>query len=190
MAGHSRWAQVKHKKAITDAKRSQLFSKTVREISVAVKEGGAAEDANPRLRTALVKARSIGLPKENVQRAITGASVRGTGENLQEFLYEATAPGGVMILVEGITDNKNRTLAQVKKMASEHNAKLVPQNSLIWNFKKVRIEDGTDYLPGVTAHITGEEENKLSLLLDGLLDLDDVQEVYTNLAKEEDHESR
>lgn len=206
MSGHSKWAQIKHKKAITDAKKGLLFSKMVREITVAAREGGANAESNPRLRSALERARSIGLPKENMERAISRASGAGADSDLQEFLYETLAPGGAMILVEGITDNKNRTLAEIKKVLSLHDAKLVPQNSLLWNFKKVWAEGGkpgsnssavakgdTDavargllpgknYLPTTTrADIPAEERKKLTLLLDELSEQDDVQEVYTNL---------
>lgn len=182
MSGHSKWAQIKHKKALTDAKKGLLFSKMVREITVAAKESGANSESNPRLRSALERARSIGLPKENMERAISRASGAGGDTTLQEFLYEALAPGGAMILVEGITDNKNRTLAEIKKVLSLHDAKLVPQNSLLWNFKKVWAEGNKDYLPATRADMPAEEREKLTLLLDELSGQDDVQEVYTNLA--------
>lgn len=136
MSGHSRWAQIKHKKAVSDAKKGQLFSKMVREITVAVRSGGPQQEANPRLRQAVEKARSIGLPKDNVERAIERSSGKSS-EALQEFLCEATAPGGVMILIEGITDNKNRALAEIKHLLAEHGAKLAEQGSLIWNFDKM-----------------------------------------------------
>lgn len=136
MSGHNKWAQIKHKKAIIDAKRGQLFSKLVKEIMVAVKTGGSAPDTNIRLRSALLRAKEEGLPKENIDRAIMRAS--GQEEDpLQEFIYEATTTGGVMIVIEGITDNKNRTTAEIKHILSLHNAKLAEQGSLLWNFEKI-----------------------------------------------------
>lgn len=136
MSGHSKWAQIKHKKASTDAKRGREFSKLVREIMVAVRTGGPNEDANPRLRTAIERARSVGLPKDNIERAITRTGGGGDDEKLEEFLYEATAPNGLFMLIEGITDNKNRTLAEIKKILTNGGAKLADQGSILWNFEK------------------------------------------------------
>lgn len=137
MSGHSKWAQIKHKKAITDAKRGQLFSKMVREIMVAARTGGPNPETNSRLRTALERARAGGLPKDNIERAIERASGEGEGLKLQELLYEATAPGGVYIIIEVITDNKNRTLAEIKHLLSENGGRLAESGSLIWNFDKI-----------------------------------------------------
>lgn len=180
MAGHSRWAQIKHKKALTDVKRGQLFSKTIREITVAAREGGPHAESNPRLRAALERARSAGLPKDNVERALARASGKGSGADLQEFLYEVIGPGGAYVLVEGITDNKNRTLADIKQTLSKHDAKLVTPNSLLWSFEKVWTGEGRDYRPKTAVKMSEGEKEKLTALLDELLEQDDVQEVYTN----------
>ncbi len=182
MSGHSKWSQIKHKKAITDAKKGRVFSKMVREIAVAARLGGSNPNNNQRLRAALERARSVGLPKENTERAILRASSAEGDTALEDFLYEATAPGGVMILIEGITDNKNRTLAEIKKTVTEHGAKLVPQNSLLWNFEKAWANGSKDYLPKTFAEIDPRDKDGLTPLLDGLAEHDDVQKVYTNLA--------
>ncbi len=182
MSGHSRWSQVKHKKAITDAKKGQLFSKLVREITVAACSGGPNPESNPGLRAALARARSIGLPKDSIERAVARALGTEGDALLQEFLYEATAPGGLMILTEGITDNKNRSLSGVKQILAKHGAKLVPQNSLLWNFEKTWNDEGKDYPPKTRAEVSPGEKEKLVLLLDELSDHDDVQEAYTNLS--------
>lgn len=137
MAGHSKWKQIKHKKAITDAKKGQLFSKLVREIIVSAKTGGTNPDINTRLRTAIERAKAQGLPKNNIERAIEKASGEGEEGRLQEYVYEATAPGGVYIIVEVITDNKNRALAEIKHLLSENGGKLAESGSLIWNFEKI-----------------------------------------------------
>lgn len=137
MSGHSKWAQIKHKKATTDAKRGQLFSKMVKEITVAARSGGLTPETNSRLKTAIERARAIGLPKENMERAISRASGGEDAPSLQEFLYEAMAPHGVYIIIEGITDNKNRTLAEIKHILSECGGRLAEQGSLIWNFEKI-----------------------------------------------------
>lgn len=138
MSGHSKWAQIKHKKAITDAKKGQLFSKLVKEIAIAAKTG-AVPDANPRLRSALLRAKEEGLPKENIDRAILRASGAGEEVSLYEFIYEATAPSGVMMVIEGITDSKNRTTAEIKHLLSLYNAKFAEQGSIVWNFEKIGI---------------------------------------------------
>ena len=137
MSGHSKWAQIKHKKAITDAKKGRLFSKIVREILVAARTGGPHPEANPRLRSAMERARSEGLPKDNIERAIAKASGSGENETLQEFLYEATAPGGVVMLIEGITDSKNRSFAEIKHLLAERGAKIADPGSVLWNFDKI-----------------------------------------------------
>lgn len=242
MSGHSRWAQVKHKKALTDAKKGKLFSKVIREIMVAVRESGPSPDSNPRLRAALDKAKSAGLPKENVERAIERTTGEGDSAKLQEFLYEATADKGAYILIAGITDNRNRALADIKQVLQKHAAKLADPGSVLWSFDRVgvlevhkdknepksveeveylfidagaqNIESGddiwiitttfgkqdqikkiledqgvaverteTDYLPKTPIVLKEVGQSEVEGLQKELLDLDDVQEVYTNLKK-------
>lgn len=137
MSGHSKWAQIKHKKAITDAKKGKLFSKALREIAVATKIGGANHDTNPRLKSGIERARSYGVPKDNIERAILRASGGGNDVALSEFLYEATLPQGLALLIEGITDNKNRPLAEIKHILSEYGGRLADPGSVLWNFEKV-----------------------------------------------------
>lgn len=149
MSGHSKWAQIKHKKSLTDAKKGQLFSKLVREIMLAARDGGPKPEINFRLRQAIERARSQGLPKDNIERTINRAAGAKEGATLQEFLYEATAPDGIAILIEGITDNKNRTLAEIKHLLGEHGAKLAKPGSLVWGFEKIGLlklvsEENTD----------------------------------------------
>ena len=114
MSGHSKWATIKHKKGALDAKRGQKFTKLIKEISVAAKMGGGDPDSNARLRTAILKARAENMPKDNIDRAIK----KGTGElgqtSFYELTYEGYAPGGVAIIVDTLTDNKNRTAADVR----------------------------------------------------------------------------
>lgn len=180
MSGHSRWAQVKHKKAIVDAKKGQLFSKIVREITVAAREGGKNSDSSPRLRSALERARAAGLPKENVERAIERSSGGGEGAALQEFLYEA-AWRNSMILIDGITDNRNRTLNEIKQIVAKHGAKMVPANSFLWNFTREWAEEGKVYLPKARVELSAGDLEKLALLRQELAEQADVQGVYTNL---------
>lgn len=166
MAGHSHWKQVKHKKGASDVKRGQVFSKLIREITIAVREGGPNPDANPRLRAAMERARSEGLPKENIERATERASGKGESGELTEFLYEASAPGGVAILIEGITDNGNRTLAEIKHILTEHGARLAESGSLIWGFEKIAlIECRAEDNPAKT-----KEEIELAIIESGASD--------------------
>ena len=181
MSGHSKWSQIKHKKAVSDAKKGQLFSKLVREIMLAVRTGGPQPETNARLKSALERSREQGLPKDNIERAVERAYGGGEAAKLQEFLYEAVGAGGVYILIEGITDNNNRTLAEVKPILSKHDAKLVPPNSLLWNFEKIWTTEGKDYRPKNPLELASGEKEKILLLLDELIDHPDVQEVYTNL---------
>lgn len=137
MAGHSHWKQVKHKKGAADARRGQVFSKLIKEITVAAREGGVNPESNARLRAAMERGKQEGLPKDNIERALIRASGQGEGNELFEFLYEAVASHGIMILIEGITDNKNRTLAEIKHLLVEHGSRLAEQGSLLWNFEKI-----------------------------------------------------
>ncbi|MCD8493029.1 MAG: YebC/PmpR family DNA-binding transcriptional regulator [Geovibrio sp.] len=114
MAGHSKWANIKHRKAAQDAKKGKVFTKVAREITVAAKEGGGDADMNPRLRLALDKARAVNLPKDNVDRAIKKGTGEGNEAAYEDVTYEGYGPGGVAILVKTLTDNRNRTVAEVR----------------------------------------------------------------------------
>lgn len=144
MAGHSKWKQIKHKKAAADAKRGNLFSKMSREITVAAKTGRNNPDFNARLRTAIDRAKDAGMPKENIDRAVQKSTNSSASEELSEVLYEAMGPGGSVILIEGITDNKNRTLNELKKILANNGGKLSDQGSCLWNFEKIGIIELTD----------------------------------------------
>lgn len=182
MAGHSKWAQIKHKKSTTDAKKGQLFSKLVREITVAAKSGGVSEDANPRLKSAIEKAKSYNLPKDNIERAILRAGGEGEEEELQEFLYEVLGPFGSNILIEGITDNKNRSLAETKTILNKYDAKITDPGSVIWNFEKIGvIEISLSENSSKT-----KEELELTMIDSGARDLksiDDLLLIETNFVE-------
>lgn len=136
MSGHSHWSGIKYKKTIADAQRSKAFSKLSREITVAVREGGENQNFNPRLRSAIEKAKSMKMPADNIERAIK----RGTGEiegsKLESVLYEALGPGGIAIIIEGITDNKNRAINEVKQTLNQNKGKLIREGSIKWMFEK------------------------------------------------------
>lgn len=136
MSGHSHFKTIKHKKGIADAKRSKAFSKMAKLISVAAKEGGGDPEMNPGLRMAIEKAKSVNLPKENVERAIK----RGTGElegvQLEQIALEAFGPGGIALIVETVTDNKKRTLSHIRQILNQHNGKLADSGSVKWLFER------------------------------------------------------
>jgi len=136
MSGHSHAKTIKKVKEASDKKRGQIFSKMARVISVAVEEGGANPETNSKLRLAIEQAKTFNMPKENVERAIKRAAGEGGGERLEEVFFEAYGPGGIAIIVEGITDNKNRTLGEIKQVLSQNNGKLVGEGSVKWMFKR------------------------------------------------------
>lgn len=136
MSGHSKWAQIKHKKAHTDAKRGKSFTKIVKEISVAARIGGGDPDGNPRLRTAIEKAKEVNMPHDNIKRA----AMKGTGElpgmSYEEYRYEGYGPGGVAILVDVLTDNKNRTVPEIRHIMSKHGGNLGEAGCVAWMFEQ------------------------------------------------------
>ncbi|MBI2094032.1 MAG: YebC/PmpR family DNA-binding transcriptional regulator [Candidatus Omnitrophica bacterium] len=136
MAGHSKWAGIKHKKAIVDAQRGKAFSKVIRELTSAARLGGGNPEANPRLRLAIQKAREVNVPKDTLEKAIK----RGTGDlpgvSYEEMIVEGYGPGGVAILVEALTDNKNRTSAELRSLFSRHQGNIAGAGSVSWIFQK------------------------------------------------------
>ena len=148
MSGHSKWSSIKHKKGAKDAKRGKLFTKLARAITVAARDGGGDADANPALGLAVQKARDASMPKDNIQRAID----RGTGEGadaaaIESITYEGYGPGGAAILVEALTDNRNRTGSEVRHAFERHGGSLGEPNSVAWQFSKrgVILVDGERY---------------------------------------------
>lgn len=136
MSGHSHAKTIKHQKNITDQKRGKIFSKMARVISVAVKEGGPNPETNSKLRIAFEQAKTFNMPKENIERAIKKATGEEGDEKLEEIMFEAYGPAGIAIIVEGITDNKNRTLGEVKQILSQNNGKLAGEGSVKWLFER------------------------------------------------------
>jgi YebC/PmpR family DNA-binding regulatory protein len=136
MSGHSKWATIKHKKGAADAKRGQMFTKLIKEISIAARLGGGDANANPRLRTAVLKARTANMPKDNIDRAIKKGLGELDGVNYTEITYEAYGPGGVAILVDVLTDNKNRTAADIRNLLSKGGGNLGESGSVSYLFKR------------------------------------------------------
>jgi YebC/PmpR family DNA-binding regulatory protein len=175
MAGHSKWAKLKHVKGKTDAQKSKMFSKLVRFISIEAKKAKGDRTA-PGVRTAIEKARAANMPADNIERALDKAST--TGE-LEPVTYEAYGPGGVALVIEGYTDSRNRTAQEIKHILSLHGSALAQPGAASWAFTK-SAEGKLE--PATTVEISEEDGNKLSELVDALEDNDDVNEVYTNAA--------
>jgi YebC/PmpR family DNA-binding regulatory protein len=136
MAGHSKWKQIKHYKAATDAKRGALFTKLIREITMAAKLGGGDSSGNPRLRLAIDTARSNSMPKENIERAVKKGTGELEGVDYQEVTYEGYGPGGVALLIDAVTDNPTRTVAEVRSKMTRLGGNLGTPNSVAWMFEK------------------------------------------------------
>jgi len=136
MAGHSKWKQIKHYKAATDAKRGAKFTKLIREITVAAKAGGGDPAGNPRLRTAIDTAKAASMPKENIERAVKKGTGELEGVDYSEVLYEAYGPGGVALMIQALTDNPTRTVAEVRHKLSRGGGNLGATNSVAWMFDR------------------------------------------------------
>lgn len=136
MSGHSKWATIRHKKGAQDAKRGKLFSKLIKEITVAAKMGGGDDEANPRLRAAVLKAKAANMPKDNIERAIKKGTGELGGEDYAELSYEGYGPNGVAILVDALTDNKNRTAADVRSIFSKNGGNLGESGCVSYLFSR------------------------------------------------------
>lgn len=176
MSGHSKWAQIKHQKATTDAKRGKMFSKLSRAITIAAREGGGDPAANAKLREIIAKAKEANMPSDTIERAIKKATSPAAAE--ESFLYEAYGPGGVALLIEGATDSKNRSANEIKHLLSEHGAKWAEPGSVKWAFIH------TDHKWEAQEHskiaLSYEDRKKLDAILEMLREHRDVNEVYSN----------
>jgi len=186
MSGHSKWSTIKHKKAATDAKRGKIFSKLAKMISVAALEKGGDPSMNPRLRMAIESAQKENLPKENIERAIKKGTGELEGVTFEELTLEVYGPEGIAILIEAITDNKNRTLSEIKKILSDHNAKLGDVGSVQWAFEKRSpapngAGQGGEWIAKFPMDIPQDHRGKLEKLFEVLDEHDDVQKIYSNL---------
>ena len=170
MSGHSKWSSIKHKKGAADAKRGQLFSKLSRAILVAAKEGGGDPANNLALQNAIEKARSYSMPKDNIDRAIAkGSGADADANAFETIVYEGYGPEGVALIVEALTDNKNRTAADVRHLFAKHGGNLGATGAVAWQFERL----------GVLVVSAGADEEEL-LLVAADAGADDVQEVYAN----------
>ena len=164
MAGHSKWAQIKRKKGVTDAKRGQLFTKLGRELAVAARQGGGNPDENPALRLAIERARQNNMPKDNIQRAIDRATNAADAAQLEEIRYEAYGPGGAALLIDSLTDNRNRTVSEVRSALTRAGANMAESGAVAWIFEQkgvigVDLEGGVDADEVALAAIDGGAED-------------------------------
>ena len=176
MSGHSKWATIKHKKGALDAKRGKTFTKIIREMTIASRIGGGDPNSNPRLRTAVDKAKSVNMPADNIKRAIQKGTGELEGASYEEMVLEGYGPGGVAILVEGTTDNRNRTVAEIRHAFTKHGGSLGTVGSVSYMFKP------RGYIAVAAAKI--DEEKLMDIALeagaDDIQTSSDLHEIYTS----------
>jgi YebC/PmpR family DNA-binding regulatory protein len=236
MSGHSKWATIKRKKAAVDAKRGKMFTKLIKEITIAAREGGGDPGGNPRLRLAVDNAKAANMPQDNIEKAIKKATGELEGVVYHELTYEGYAPGGIAVLIEVATDNKNRTVAEIRHIFSKNGGTLGENGSVAWMFDRkgiislpkqgksedeimeIVLEAGADdlqiedefyevqtsiesfepvrrallekntnienaslqWVAQNTIRVVGEDTERVMKLIEGLEDIDDVQNVYSN----------
>jgi YebC/PmpR family DNA-binding regulatory protein len=175
MSGHSKWSQIKRQKAVTDGARSRVFSRLARHITLESKKAGGVLTA-PALSAIIARAKVANMPKENIERAIAKGASKDAG-SLEQVTYEAYGPSGVAIIVEALTDNKNRTTQEIRHVFTKQGLELSPQGSTVWAFTK---KNGS-YIPNPPLVVVSEaDEEKLNALLDELDGHEDTQDMYTN----------
>ena len=179
MSGHSHAKTVKRQKELDAKKRGKVFSKVTRLISVAVKEGGSNPDTNPKLRLAFETAKKWNMPKENIERAISRMNGESSTESLEEVVFEGFGPGGIAVMVEGITDNKNRTIGEVKQIFNQNQGKLAGEGAVKWLFEK---RGAITIKPKEQLKMKNKDELELTAIESGAEDIywyDDTLDVYT-----------
>jgi YebC/PmpR family DNA-binding regulatory protein len=166
MSGHNKWSSIKHKKGAADAKRGKIFSRLGKEITLAAKEGGGDPDLNPRLRSAIAAAKAANMPNDNIERAIKKGTGQLEGEVLETLNYEGYAPGGVAVIVNCLSDNRNRTAAEIRNLFAKHNSSLANSGTVSWMFhRKARFVIEGDH---------AQEEALLEVLFDSGVDVEDL----------------
>lgn len=176
MSGHSRWAGIKHKKAIIDSKKGKVFTRINREITIAAKQGGGKPESNPRLRKAIEDAKAANMPSENIKRAIQKGTGELPGVTIDEVTYEGYGPGGVAVFVEGTTDNRNRTTSEMRHIFAEHGGNMGESGSVAWMFEQ------KGYMTVPRASIEEEKITNLAIEVgvdDIKTDDPDVYEIFT-----------
>lgn len=175
MSGHNKWSKIKNKKAVTDAQKSKIFSKLVRFITVESKKSKG--DVNsPGLRSAIEKAKSANVPNDNIERAIKKGTGTDAGE-MEQIVYEAYGPSGCALIIDALTDNRNKAAQEIKHILTKNGFELAAPGSASWAFTK---SNDSTWTPNVSVQIGEEDGTKLDILIEELEENDEVQEVYTN----------
>ena len=177
MSGHSKWSKVKHIKAVEDVKKGKAFSKMAKMIAIAAKKGGDP-NMNPSLRLAIERARAVNMPKDKIDNAIKKATGQDKSAQLEEITYEAYGPNGTPIIIETITDNKNRTSSEIKHILSIYNSKLAETGGVKYMFNKQKDKWEAKYLTDITNESL---KNQLEKLFNALGEHEDVKEIYSNV---------
>lgn len=175
MAGHNKWTQIKRQKAVADSKKSKVFSKYAKIIALASRRG-ADPATNPELRTAIEKAKAENVSRDIIERAIASTSVKEKEDRLESVLYEAYGPGGTAIIIDVLTDNKNRTVAEIKHLLAKHGAKFAEQGSVLWAFDIT----AQKIIPKTTVSASSADNEALAKLIEALSVFKDIQKIYTN----------
>jgi len=178
MSGHNKWSKIKNKKAVSDSQKSKIFSKLVRLIQSESKKSGGDTNA-PGLRGVIEKAKKENMPGENIERAIKKGAGEG-GVSLESITYEAYGPSGVGIIIETLTDSRNRTFAEMKHVLSKNNSSIAQIGAVKWAFEKNN--DG-DWIPKTFVELSDDDIKKLNKLIEDLEENEDVQEIFTNSTK-------
>ncbi len=176
MSGHNRWTQIKHKKGLTDAKKSKIFSKLVRYIAVEAKLSGGKD--SPGLRVAIEKAKKANMPRDVIDRAVKKASEPGA--HMEKIMYETYGPGGVGIIIETLTDSRNRTAQDIKHILTKNGLALAGIGSVAWAFVKENSPEGLIWKPTTSVSLSDTDLGLLDKLVDELEENEDIQDVYTN----------
>lgn len=174
MSGHNKWSKIKHKKAASDIARSKIFSKLNRLLTVEAKKANG-DTNSPGLRAAIEKAKKENMPNDTIERAVKKAT-EDNSSAMETVLYEAYGPGGTALVIDGLTDNKNRSAAEIRHILSKNGLELAASGSAIWAFTKT--EEG--WQPNTTIPVSEEDGKKLQKIIEDLEENDDVQDVYTN----------
>lgn len=177
MAGHSKWSQIKHKKAVTDAKKSKIFSKIVRMLASEARIAKGDKNS-PGLRAVIEKAKAVNMPGDNIERAIKKATEPGAV--MESITYESYGPGGVGIIIEALTENKNKAAAEIKHILSSHDCVFAGIGSVTWAFVRKTTDQGLIWEPTTTIPLSEEDSGILEKLIEDLEENDEVQDVFVN----------
>ena len=189
MSGHNKWSSIKHKKGAADAKRAKIFTKLIKEITVAAKQGGGSVETNPRLRAAVTSAKSSNMPMNNIEKAIKKGTGELEGVSYEEVVYEGFGPAGISIIVDTLTDNKKRTVAEIRHIFSKYNGNLAENGAVSWNFEtkgfiEVETDESEDDFMIKAIDAGAEDINRQDDIFEVLTDPKDLHIVMSSFEKD------